>query len=313
MKSISLLAVCAFTAFALLGADVADAKRLGGGRTMGMQRSAPPPAAAPAPTRPGGAATDPVMPAQPGPAMNAARPGAAAASAAPAASGASRWLGPIAGIAAGLGLAALMSHLGLSEAFGSILLLGLLVIGAVVLARMFLARRPAVASPGAGNGSFRTASPEPRARMEPVLNGGPAESRPAPAQQPVPPGFNAAPFLQQAKVQFRRLQSAYDAGDRATLADVMTPTMYAEIVGDLDKRDTHVATDVVALDAEILEVVTEGRQYVASVRFNGAIREDGANEAKPFVEVWHLTKPIDGSSGWLLAGIQQNEESLAAQ
>jgi predicted lipid-binding transport protein (Tim44 family) len=93
---------------------------------------------------------------------------------------------------------------------------------------------------------------------------------------------------------------------------VMTPEMFAEVSRDLDQRGAHTPTDVVALDAEIIEVVTEGRQHVASVRFTGALREDGASEAKPFVEVWNLAKPVDGSSGWLLAGIQQ-EESLAAQ
>ena len=72
-------------------------------------------------------------------------------------------------------------------------------------------------------------------------------------------------------------------------------------------------TEVVALNAEILEVVTEGPQHVASVRFNGLVREDGASQAKPFVEIWNLSKPVDGASGWLLAGVQQAEEPLALQ
>jgi predicted lipid-binding transport protein (Tim44 family) len=41
------------------------------------------------------------------------------------------------------------------------------------------------------------------------------------------------------------------------------------------------------------------------VRFSGAIREDAGATATPFEEIWHLQKPVDGSSGWLLAGIQQ--------
>ena len=59
--------------------------------------------------------------------------------------------------------------------------------------------------------------------------------------------------------------------------------------------------------------VTEGPQHVASVRFNGLVREDGASQAKPFVEIWNLSKPVDGASGWLLAGVQQAEEPLALQ
>jgi predicted lipid-binding transport protein (Tim44 family) len=311
MKSLTLLAVSALAAVSLLGADIADARRLGGGRNLGTQRQsiAPPPAATPAPTTPG-AASNPVMPAQPG-AATAARAPTPASTAAP--SGASRWLGPIAGIAAGLGLAALLSHLGLSEEFASLLLIGLLVIGAVFLVRMFLMRRAAPQS-AAGGASYR--SPVARApgsgatRFEPTWGG--STSTTPPTTRAFPPGFNPEPFLQQAKLQFRRLQEAYDRADREALADVMTPEMFAEVSRDLDQRGSHTPTDVVALDAEILEVVTEGRQHVASVRFTGALREDGASEAKPFVEVWNLAKPVDGSSGWLLAGIQQ-EESLAAQ
>jgi predicted lipid-binding transport protein (Tim44 family) len=41
------------------------------------------------------------------------------------------------------------------------------------------------------------------------------------------------------------------------------------------------------------------------VRYTGVVREDGEANPKPIDEVWNLTKPVDGSSGWLLAGIQQ--------
>jgi predicted lipid-binding transport protein (Tim44 family) len=54
----------------------------------------------------------------------------------------------------------------------------------------------------------------------------------------------------------------------------------------------------------LLEVATEGTNHVASVRFHGQIREDNA-APEAFVEIWHLAKPIDGSRGWTIAGIQQ--------
>jgi predicted lipid-binding transport protein (Tim44 family) len=307
MKTFFALAIGAMTAVALLSADVADAKRLGGGRSFGMQRqnvapSQPAPSVAPRP----GAASDPVMPAQPGAA--AAR---AASPAAPAPSGMSRWLGPIAGIAAGLGLAALMSHLGLSESFGSLLLVGLLVIAAIFLVRRFLLPR-SVASPaaaGANRTPYIASVPPPlSSRVEPTLGGG--TSSPA---KSLPPGFDAEPFLNQAKLQFRRLQAAYDKADLTVLSDVMTPALFAEVSQEIDARGSHVPTEVVALNAEILEVVTEGRQHVASIQFNGLVREDGASQPKPFVEIWNLTKPLDGASGWLLAGIQQAEEPLTLQ
>ncbi|MEP7181352.1 MAG: Tim44-like domain-containing protein, partial [Betaproteobacteria bacterium] len=123
--------------------------------------------------------------------------------------------------------------------------------------------------------------------------------------KPLPPGFDAAGFAAQAKLQFNRIQAAWDAADRAALADVMTPEMLAEVSRDLVERGPHRATEVATLGAEVLEVTTEGGRHWASVRYTGVLREDGAEQAKPFDEVWNLTKPVDGRSGWLLAGIQQ--------
>lgn len=299
------LALAAAASLALVHADFADAARMGGGRSFGMQRSIVPPAARTAP--PAGAfsgpAANPVMPAGPG--ATAASPATSAAAAA-APSRASRWLGPLAGVAAGLGLAALFSHFGLSEGFGSLLLIGLLVVGAIALLRAFAARRMAAATyPSTRAGGAVSASSSntaPASRIEPTW-GTSADSGASTVRYP--PGFDPVPFIAHAKQQFHRLQAAYDRGDNALLADVTTPAMQAEIARDLATRGAHIATEVVTLDADIVEVVREGDQYVASVRFQGTLREDGAATPQPFEEVWNLVKPADGSSGWLLAGIQQ--------
>jgi predicted lipid-binding transport protein (Tim44 family) len=299
VKRLLVIALAATAAFAMAKADVADAARIGGGRSFGMQRSIVPPA--PRATPPAGAingpAANPVMPAKPG--VSAAQPAQGAAAAAVQRSGMSRWLGPIAGLAAGLGLAALLSHLGLPEGLGSLLLIGVLAFAATALVRAFAARRTPAAqyAGGAARGSFET-------RREPSIASGWGTGNAPPASGPYPPGFDPAPFLAQAKQQFRRLQAAYDRGDRALLADVTTPDMQAELMRDLDARRNVAPTEVVTLDADIVEVVQEGDRYVATVRYYGTMREDG-NPAQPFEELWHLVKPVDGSAGWLLAGIQQ--------
>jgi len=308
VKRLFVIALAAAASFALVHADFADAARMGGGRSFGMQRSIAPPAARTAPPAANsnsftGPAAKPVMPATPG--ATAARPAPGAAAAAGAPSGASRWLGPIAGLAAGLGLAALFSHLGLSEGLGSLLLIGLLVVGAIALLRAFAARRASAPLQYAGN-----APQAPRPSFEPARTPGidAGWGSPAGAAAPAaiyPPGFDPLPFTAQAKQQFRRLQAAYDRGDRALLADVTTPEMQAEIGRELAARGAQVPTDVVTLDADVIEVVQEGDRYVASVRFHGTLRENGNASAAPFEELWHLVKPVDGSSGWLLAGIQQ--------
>jgi len=279
---------------------------MGGGRSIGAQRQATPaPSAAP---------TSPAAPMQ-----SAAAPASAAKAAAPAASGMSRWMGPLAGLAAGLGLAALLSHFGLGEGFANILLLMLLAGGAFFLIRMFLSKRTPAKSPlqyagsgpGLGNtpGGYETqatrAQPAPAERFEPVFGGGNGAAVAAPAASKFPPGFNPGPFVEQAKLQFRALQAGYDTADRAALAAVMTPEMFSEIGRELDGRGEHTATEVVKLDAEVLQIVTEGNQYWMNVHFKGLLREDGTVLPRDFDEVWNLVKPVDGTSGWLLAGIQQ--------
>jgi predicted lipid-binding transport protein (Tim44 family) len=311
VRNLKAVVFAAAAVLAMIHVDVADAARIGGGRSLGMQRSFTPPATRSAPSSgspTSGPAANPVMPATP--ATSAARSSTAAAPAAAAAtrSGASRWLGPIAGLAAGLGLAALFGHLGLSEGLGSLLLIGLLVVGAVALLRAFAARRPVPADAypytGAGNATAKARSgfaPSTATTIAPAWGAGAAGG----FAGRYPPGFEPAPFVVQAKEQFRRLQAAYDRGDATLLADVTTPAMLAEIRGDIASRATQVPTDVVTLDAEVLEVQREGAQYVASLRFHGSLREDGAAMPEAFDEVWNLVKPVDDSSGWLLAGIQQ--------
>jgi predicted lipid-binding transport protein (Tim44 family) len=300
VKRLLVFALAAFASFAIVQADVADAARIGGGRSFGMQRSIVPPApkVAPSTGSMSGPAANPVMPAKPG--VSAAQPAAGAAAAGAQRAGASRWLGPIAGIAAGLGLAALFSHLGLSEGLGSLLLIGLLVVAAVALMRAFASRRTP-APQYAGNAAARSSQ---ELRREPVMSDAWGSGN-AVREARYPPGFDPAPFVAQAKQQFRRLQAAYDRGDRALLADVTTPEMQAEIVRDLEARRTGGPTEVITLDADVVEVVQEADRYVASVRFYGTLREDGQSTTQPFDEMWHLVKPVNGLTGWLLAGIQQ--------
>jgi predicted lipid-binding transport protein (Tim44 family) len=304
--------LAAIGAIALVSVSVADAARFGGGRSFGAQRpsiSAPrvapstPPATAAPSNNFSGPAANPVMPRAPG--ASTAAPAAAARAAAPAATGASRWLGPLAGIATGIGLAALLSHFGMSPSFSGLLLVLLLVVGGFVVARMLLTRRMAMAggqpiplSPRGG------AAPAPASAFEPRFGGAAPVAATTPAHWP--DGFDADRFARQALQQFRAVQRAYDNGDTAALADVMTPELYTEAVKDLRARGVHVPSQFDTLHAEVLDVATEADLYWVSVRFHGTAREDGAPTAQPFDEVWNLSKPVDGSSGWLVAGIQQS-------
>ena len=316
------LSVLAVPALLLSAADNVDAKPLGLGRSIGAQRQSLAPAPAPTATavapaaaaKPGGIASQPGMPAPAG--------AAAAKPAAPGSGGVSRWLGPIAGLAAGLGLAALFSHFGLSEGFASVVMFAALAIGIVFVIRAFIARRapPANAMRYAGAGSVDAAAPadgpaiaapawgRPSSQNEPVFATAVAGSVGAltqPTARSLPPGFDADAFTRQAKLQFSRIQSAWDAGDRTLLADVTTPEMVDIIERDIAERGAHSPSEFHDLDAEVLDVGTEGTQHWASVRYRASVREGPGAAPSAYDEIWNLTKPVDGSSGWLLAGIQQ--------
>ena len=273
-----------------LSTQDAEAKRLGGGGSFGMNRSSTPvQRAAPAPASPTQNAAPTAAPAKP----------AATPAAAPQPSGMSRWLGPIAGLAAGIGLASLLSHFGLGEGMANMLLILLLVMAAVFVFRL-LFRKSQPSQPAYAGANLSRSEPG-VSRFE-SLNPVPGSATPVAG---IPAGFDTDGFLRQAKLNFIRLQAANDAGNLDDLKQFLAPEVFAEIQMQYDERGkAKQETDVQQLDADLLELVTENDQYIASVRFHGLIRED-AGAAQPFAEIWHLTKPVSDSGGWRVAGIQQ--------
>jgi predicted lipid-binding transport protein (Tim44 family) len=310
MKSFWLAIIAMFAAMTIGMAD-AEARRMGGGGSFGKQ--APVQRQATPPQSPAGA-----QQAAPQQGAAAARqPGAAAA---PAAAAGSRWMAPLAGIAAGLGLAALASWLGFGEQLATFMLLALLAVVTLVVVRMIMARRagaqPQPAFAG-GRSEFRgnaqppaqpwrqPASAPSSASVAPVL----ADTRPLDTTNPamtIPPGFDVTGFLHHAKVYFVRMQAAFDAGNTDDLREFTSPEMFAELKLQIDQRGGETGqTDVITLDAELLGVQQDARELLASVRFSGLLREKVIPDANPFEEVWNFAKPTDGKSGWVLAGIQQ--------
>jgi predicted lipid-binding transport protein (Tim44 family) len=125
----------------------------------------------------------------------------------------------------------------------------------------------------------------------------------------VPAGFDEQGFLRAAKNNFITLQSAWDGADISSLRSMMTDDMLKEIQAQLTEREAHTGgptnkTDVVMLEAKLLGIEDLGDDYMASVEFSGMIREEPSAGPSPFREVWNMTKPKSGQSGWLVAGVQ---------
>lgn len=284
-----------------------EAKRLGGGRPAGMQRQMPAkqPSASPD--------ASPNQAAKPGQQANAVP----AQGAAPAAAAGKRsWMGPIAGIAAGLGIAALMSHLGMGEALGNFLTMALVALVAVFvigwLVRRFKGGATSAGPQLAGAGAPYVQQPFERQAQQPAFTpaGGSGAAAGAVAGataanlSQLPAGFDVQGFQRIAKMIFIRLQAANDAGNVDDLRKFTTPELFASLRVDLQERGQKAnQTDVMQLDAEVVDAAKEDGQLIASVRFHGLIREEADQGAQPFDELWHLVKPLDDSREWAIAGI----------
>jgi predicted lipid-binding transport protein (Tim44 family) len=292
----------------------ADARRLGGGKSAGMQRAAPP---APA-VRPGA------------PTNSAAAPGSTAAGAAAAPK--RNWMGPLGGLAAGLGLAALFSHLGmgagLGAAMGNIVMMLLLAGAAFFVIRFVMSRMggmsrggPQMAGAGAGasggSGGSNAWVPEPAAApvamprsmldsAPPALAGGTTAGGTAAEVSPLvlPGGMAAADFERLAKMVFIRMQAANDSANIDDLRKFTTPELFASLRLDLqDRGAAKQQTDVVQIDATVVDTARENSQDIITVRFHGLIREAAEAGAEPFNELWHLVRAADGHGDWAIAGI----------
>lgn len=312
-----------------VGATDADAaRRLGGGGSIGRQSSNVTQRQATSPA--------PAAPTAPATAQRAPEPAGAQAAPQPR----SRWGGMLGGLAAGLGLAALAHALGFGPAFGSLMLVLLLAVLAMTAIAMLRRRaQPAAAAAGPYQHSGLSADdPLSPRQYNPQKVGNDASARPwesgydathaqdaeglrigsalrgSPEPTPgepawgIPAGFDTPAFLVAAKRNFVALQEAWDRGDVAALRAMMTDEMLHEIRAQIAERDRQPGpvqkTGVDLLEAQLLGIQDLPGEYMASVEFSGMIREEPSAGPAPFREVWNMTKPRDGSSGWLVAGVQ---------
>jgi predicted lipid-binding transport protein (Tim44 family) len=268
MKRFLLFLMIALTCLSLFAAT-AEAKRFGGGGSFGKQRMVAPQHASSIP--------------------------AAAPNPAPAPGG-NRWLGPLAGLAAGVGLGALFAGGGFGGAMGGMLMVVFTFVAVMFLLSLFRQKR---AMHYAGSGT-----PYGGPRQQPPYGGG-ATSAAASAGS-IPADFPSEAFLRSAKLSFIRLQAANDRKDLNDIREYTTPEIFAEISMQLQERDDRPQrTNVLSLNAGLLQVANEGDLAIASVRFSGQLSENNG-PAENVDEIWHVQKNLrDDSSVWLLAGIQQ--------
>jgi predicted lipid-binding transport protein (Tim44 family) len=310
------------------------ARRMGGGKSVGQQSNQV--------TKRDAAPQTPAAPAQNAAPANAAKPGAAPAAAAPKRpwgamlGGLAAGLG-LAWLASSLGMGEAFGNILMALLIGVAVIA---VIGMILRARRGGAAQSAgnggLAYQGAGASAENPATYK---QYSPQNVGNDASARPWEGQNTrfdssaaasstgsmigsgigsglggsqqtwgIPAGFDVDNFLTAAKRNFVTLQDAWDRSDISALRSMMTDTMVVEIRNQLSEREAQFPgqpnkTEVVMLDAQLLGIEEQADAYLASVEFNGMIREDAASGPSPFREVWNMTKAKQGG-GWLVAGVQ---------
>ena len=239
------------------------------------------------------------------PAANAAKP-------------ASRWGGILGGALLGLGLGALLGHMGIGGDFAGmismVLMLALIFFAIRFLMQRFSAKRKeedsaAYASQYNDTGYRQSSTPEIGSGLPQQYSGNQmtgAETAMANDNWGIPVDFDVPAFLRAAKSYFIRMQAAWDKADIHDIHEFTTPEMFAEIKLQLQERGPGPnITDVVSLNAELLGIETLSNEYMASVKFSGMIKESVGAPAESFEEIWNMTRPVTRTDGWVLAGIQQ--------
>ena len=286
MKKFLTFLMIALMATSLL-ATIAEAKRFGGGSSFGKQRS--------------------MQSQQPRKAQNTQD-----AQAAPATKPAgNKWMGPLAGLAIGAGLMSMFSGGmgGMGGGFSTILM-ALLAAGVV----MFLISKfkkpqpvnsfnPSTVMQYAGESAYNIQDSQSQARSGASGFGANAANS---INGNIPPNFPVDSFIRSAKASFIRLQAANDNKDSNDIREYTTPEVFAEITMQMQERGNAVQkTEVIAIQAELLEVNDDAVFSVASVRFTGQLSENNGTPEN-IDEVWHIQKHLhDENAKWLLAGIQQ--------
>ena len=281
-KFSSLLAVILGLAVILMTIpDTADARRLGGGGSFGSR-----PSYSKSFSKPSAPMSSPTRQAAPGTAPMQGR-------------------GMFGGMLGGMLMGGLLGSLLFGGGFSGISFMDILLIGGglFLLMRFLRSRQPAAQTaggPGGAHGMSRDAWQNLRSP------GGGA----APAQEAYPPGFDARDFLNGAKAAYTRMQASWDARDLEDLKQFTSPEVFAEVQSQASSDPAPGKTEILLLEARLLEAKTVGNQTVATVLFDAMLREDSAAApAQQVREAWHFSRyETGGSSHWVVEGIQQLEQ-----
>ena len=275
--------------FSLLALESSEARRMGGGRSFGKM----PPIKR--------QATTPAKPAENVSQKNA--PNVAASK--------RGGMGVLGGLAAGLGLAALASYLGIGgELMGLLVILGICLLCFIAFRVFFSKGLARMALAGGSPERFPQTRVEERPENTVIRGNEQVQYVDGNFEWEIP---EKEEFLEVAKSKFIELQEHWSSGDLAKLENFCTWDLMEHLSREFKEEDrVNSNLSVVELNAYLegsKTIKNESGMTVSEVyiRFNGLMRDSDSLPIK-FNEVWTLQKTNVPNQGWLLAGIFQDEQ-----
>lgn len=278
MRKISLVAIMLGLGLLIFAwAEQAEARRLGGGRSFGSRPTYSQKFQKPTPATPG----------QHSAVRNTPTAGR----------------GMFGGMLGGMLMGGLLGSLLFGGAFSGLRFMDILLIGGglYLLFKFLRSRQPAMQSAPSGSGS-----PGMPNNAWANLRSTTAENISSGISNP-PPGFDTQEFLKGAKAAYIRMQGSWDQRDLEDLRQFTSSEVWAELQEQAKNDPQPGTTEILFLDAQLLEVKTVGNQSIATVIFEAMLREDSATAPAAQVrEAWHFSRYETGhETHWVVEGIQQ--------
>ncbi|RRV07087.1 hypothetical protein EGJ28_18935 [Stutzerimonas xanthomarina] len=271
------MALCISLTFAL----DAHAKRFGGGKSFGSA---------------------PSHQTRQAPQQTQAAPNQAGRQTPAASSGASRWLGPLAGLAAG----GLLASMFMGDGFEGIQFMDILIFGliAFLLFRFLAARRRQQQPAMAGHAPMQRDMPQQPSTS--IFGGSAAPAAAAPVIN-APAWFNEQSFVAAAREHFLSLQQHWDANEMDKISEFVTP----QLLGFLKQEraeigDAYQSTYIDDLQIQLDGVDDDAEKTTATLTFTGTAKTSRFDQGEPFSESWRMERAQGENQPWLVAGIRQN-------
>ncbi|BBB28952.1 Tim44 domain-containing protein [Neptunomonas japonica] len=284
MRNVLLAVFMMFFTLSIVAPE-AQAKRLGGGFSLGKSFSSPK-KVSPSPTQ------------QKAPAQNASGSSAKKSG-----------FGGMGGMLGGLLAGGLLASLFMGGAFDGIQMMDILMIAAFafIAFKLFAMMRKTQVTPSYAGAQHR--SMEPAQEPSETHHFTPMSAANTQLSEPdlvLPKWFNKVTFLDGAREHFTHLQSSWDKQDWDDIATYTSEELFEQLKQERSKYPAEQHTEVVSVMSELINFIDNQDHVVASINFYGWLKESGDQQTSEFNEIWHLTRNMaEENASWHIVGIEQ--------